>query len=168
MNNSDFQKIYNDTAQFEVLKFKIALIVSGIIFVISLMVGIYLIFKKDNFIPIEATVVSQDNCNTLPNQPIQCNTVVSYSVNNTNYTNSIILSIRLNKSDPVQIEYDKTNPNSIQNPRLKLIYIGFILIGISLLFLGIAYLQYYFSTKSKIYAVGSGIVDATNFIKTTI
>jgi len=166
MNSTEFNDLYNQTAQFEVMKFRISLIVTGIILVISLIVGIYLMFKKDTYVKIEAIVVSQDPCITLPKQTPTCNSVVSYTINNNKYTNNITLNSPALPGDSVFIEYDTTNPNNIQTPRLKLIWIGLIIIGIALFMFGIAYLQYYFSSKSKIYAVSMGVVDATNFIKT--
>ena len=162
---SSLNEIVDDTAKFEVIKFRITLVISMIICFICLVFGIYLVFKKDNYVSIQGVVVSK-TCSNTPNQV--CNYVISYNVNGIQYKNSIELNQPYSVGNPVQIEYDTTNPNSIQNPRLKLIYIGFIVIGFGLFFLGVAYINYYFATRSKVYAVASGVSDATDFLRNTV
>jgi hypothetical protein len=162
---SSLNEIVDDTAKFEVIKFRITLVISMIICAICLVFGIYLVFKKDNYVSIQGVVVSK-TCSKTPNQV--CTYVISYNVNGFQYQNSIELNQPYSVGNPVQIEYDTTSPNSIQNPRLKLIYIGFIVIGFGLFFLGVAYINYYFATRSKVYAVASGVSDASNFLRNTL
>jgi len=162
-------EIADDTTQFEVIKFRIFLVVSSILCVIAFIVGIYLVFKKDTYVRIQGVVVSKTCTNTpSPTQVQVCTYVVTYNVNGVQYNNSIDLNQPYSVGNPVEIEYDTTNPNNIQNTRIKLMYIGFILIGFGLFFVGVAYINYYFASRSKVYALASGISDATGFIRNTV
>ena len=91
--------------------------------------------------------------------------VVSYDVNNQTYTNSVNLNLRPKVGDMVAIEYDVTNPINIRSPQMKLIYLGFILIGIALFLVGISYYNYYMSSRSRIYAATTGAVDVSNLVR---
>jgi|694.fasta_scaffold17597_6 hypothetical protein len=165
--DAGLSRLYDDTAEFEVTKFKVILVITSVVCVFVFILGFYLIFKKENYIQIQATVVSQSSCsNTLaPKQLPDCSLVVSYNVNNNPYTNSISLSSSHKAGDIVMIEYDETNPIKIRKPQLKTMYIGLILNGFALVFFLFAYFNYYMSSRSKIYAVASGVSDANNFIR---
>ena len=165
--NSGLKEIYNDSAQLEITKSKIMLVISSIISSILFVVGIYLVFKKNNYIQIMGKVISVNSCSNTPapNQTSTCSLVVSYVVNNQTYTNTINLNLRPEVGDMVAIEYDVTNPINIRNPQMKLIYLGFILIGIALFFVGISYYNYYMSSKSKLYAATTGMADIGRLVK---
>lgn len=165
--NSGLNEIYNESAQLEITKSKITLVISSIISSILFVVGIYLVFKKNNYLQIMGKVVYINSCSNTPapNQTSSCSLVVSYDVNNQNYTNSVNLNLRPKVGDMVAIEYDVTNPINIRNPQMKLIYLGFILIGIALFFVGISYYNYYMSSKSKLYAATTGIADVSKLVR---
>jgi len=165
--NSGLKEIYNDSAQLEITKSKIMLVISSIISSILFVVGIYLVFKKNNYIQIMGKVISVNSCSNTPapNQTSTCSLVVSYVVNNQTYTNTINLNLRPEVGDMVAIEYDVTNPINIRSPQMKLIYVCFILIGIALFFFGISYYNYYLASKSKLYAATTGIADVSHLVR---
>jgi multisubunit Na+/H+ antiporter MnhC subunit len=153
----------NELAQLEVTKTKIMLVISSIVSSILFMIGVYLVFKKNNYKQTLGKVLSVNSCyNT---QPISCLIGVSYDVNNQSYSNNVNLNLSPKVGDMVSIEYDVSNPINIRNPQMKLIYLGFILIGIALFFVGISYYNYYMSSRSRIYAATTGAIDVSNLVR---
>jgi len=165
--NSGLNEIYNESAQLEVTKSKIMLVVSSIISSILFVVGVYLVFKKNSYNQTMGKVLSINSCSNTPapSQSASCSLVVSYTVNNQSYTNTVNLNVLPKVGDMVLIEYDISNPLNIRNPQMKLMYLGFILIGIALFFVGISYYNYYMSSRSKLYAATTGVADVSRMVR---
>ena len=153
----------NELAQLEVTKSKIMLVISSIVSSILFMVGVYLVFKKNNYKQTLGKVLSVNSCSNT--QTVNCSVSVSYTVNNQSYSNNVNLNLSPKVDDMVSIEYDVSNPVNIRNPQMKLIYLGLILIGIALFFIGISYYNYYMTSRSKLYATTTGVADISNLVK---
>lgn len=164
--NSGLNEIYNESANLEIAKSKIMLVISSIIFFILFVVGIYFLFKKSNYNQTMGKVLSIQSCNSpAPKQSSKCSLVVSYNINNNSYSNNVELNLSPKVGDMVSIEYDISNPNSIRKPEIKPIYLGLILITIAFFVLGVSYYNYYMSSKSKLYAATTGFADASKLFK---
>ena len=165
--NSGLNEIYNQSAELEVTKSKIMLVISSVIAFIFFVIGVYLLFKKNTYNQTMGKVLSINSCynNPDPKQGSSCSLVVSYKLNNKSYTNNVSLNLTPKVGDMVSIEYDILNPNNIRKPEIKLFYLGLILIGMALFLVGVSYYNYYMSSKSKLYAATTGMSDIGRLVK---
>ena len=157
--NNIANNIYDNTAELGLVTSKISLIFGTVVSIILLILGFFLIFKKNNNIKINATVESQVSCSIMPKQPTQCNLIVSYNVNNTSYRNQVTLDGTYNAGDTVQIQYDKTDPNNISKVQSSTVFIGIFLVVFAVLLFAGLYINYYFTSKSKVFAASEGVND---------
>ena len=164
--NSGLNELYNESANLEITKSKIMLVISIIISSILFIVGVYLLFKKNNYNQTMGKVLSINSCNSLgPKQSSTCSLVVSYNINNNSYNNTVDLNLSPKVGDIVSIEYDILNPNNIRKPEIKPLYVGLILIAIAFFVVGVSYYNYYMSSKSKLYAATTGFANVSNLVK---
>lgn len=132
----------------------IKVLVFGILGIIGLGGGIYLMFKKDTYVKANATIESQSqNCFRNSNQ--SCNTIISYVVDGMQFKNNVLLNQPKNKGELIEIYYDQNNANVISLTKPSLFMLGLILTLFSFSIVSIG--NYYLSSKSKNYSVAEGI-----------
>lgn len=164
MNNTD-RKILNELSVVGRLSSVFYLFIFGLVGTIFLILGIILMFKKDNYSKVNAVVESQ-NCVYRPNNSSPtCNTVVSYFVNGASLRGTILMNQRKNQGDMVDIYYDQNNVNSITYTHDSLFIVGLIVTVFSVVFLTVAIGNYYLTSKNKIYAANQGVGAIENLFR---
>ena len=106
---------------------------------------------------INATVQSQ-TCNP------SCNTTVTYVVNGVTLTGSVVLNEVLSPGGTVGIFYDQNNPSNLSATSKNTFIAGLVLTLFSIVLIGASVLNYYLTSKSKIYSAAEGAQTIVNLI----
>jgi hypothetical protein len=128
-----------------------------IIFIILLTIGILIIINNTKYKKTSATIL-ESSCRNVTNQ-YNCDISLNYMIDTNQYNNYISfsnLSNILEKNQTIDIEYRNDNPLTIRQPNKTLSWIGWILIGIGIIFLLIGIFSTIAVFKYKSYAVFTG------------
>lgn len=156
MSQSVGSEIYSGLASFGEIRALIGLIIGGLICVIFLGIGIYMLthLKKSEKTTAIITAVS---CGIPSRGNYTCNVTYKYTVNGVSYDANIptyISNVPLKVGDSIQIYYEVDNPSVSDNNDKKTGAIIMTVVGGVILLLLIG--NYYFTRKSKGYAAFTG------------
>jgi len=172
-------EVYDQSSNLGKTYATIQLMVGICIFVILCIGGLYFEFKPNTSANIDAKIVKVISCDRNVNNNINsknntssesvnynCNLQVSYTVKDQPYNNNVSLS----KSTPylvgetVSISYNLNDPNNISGPQGDNQTMGSISIVIAILILSSCGVNYYLSTRSKLYAATQGVATSANIL----
>lgn len=161
--NSFGQSVYDTTADLGFIKTKIYLGIAIVIAIVLIIVSIVLFFKdQSNLIDVTGKVHNVVFCNKnkdpkSKHTSYECELTVVYNVNSTGYVKNIQTNDKLyNIDENIELTYNKTNPNEVSLSVVRYRTISYILFGIAVLLVGLSYLSYYLSTRSKLYSAVVG------------
>jgi hypothetical protein len=149
-------EIYSGLASFGKVQTLFGLVFVGILFLILISIGAYLIASNSKYKKIIANVTLFD-CKIV-NQKYDCEVNISYIIDSKIYTNKLTfngLNSDLNLNDTVEIEYNIKDPTSIRQPSFNK-YLGWILIGIAIFILVFGIISTILVFKFKPYAAYTG------------
>ena len=159
MSSSTINSVIDDTAT-------LGKITTSISFIISIIIGIILIIcaivignkQQKPFINAEILSAKCDSYNKIINNRNEirysCILKLKYTINNIEYLRDISTESNrfYNPNTFIEIEYDEKNPNLASIKGLDNSTQSYISIGIAVLIIGIAWLNFYLTNKSKAYA----------------
>lgn len=166
------EDLYSDSASFGQFMAKVSLIICSIIFIILLIVGIKLLFKKNIYTESVTAIIKTADCSTYNNNgsiKTRCNLLIEYknpSISKEGIVNSedtLIKSIisdtnkLYNKGESVIVYYDPKNPHTVVLTKNNWRLIGIILISIGVFILLISLINYYIVHRFKFAAAASGV-----------
>lgn len=173
-NSNLGEELYSDTASFGRFWALLGAIMGTLTFIALTIVGIYILTKKDDRIPINVSIKSiNGSTNTCPktsDNPITyaCTiTLNPYTYNNINYPSKDVsysgsalyyvgqnITAYLDKNDPSIISLDKNPPK----------WLGWVLIGIGLVAVISGWFWYWASRKWKFLAAAQGVGGAIDIV----
>ena len=151
-------EIYSGLASFGKVQSIFGFIFVGVLFIILVSVGGYLIASNSKYQKTLATV-NIVNCQIV-NAKYNCDLNIRYNVGSNVYNNTITLNDRPNDikiNDTFEIEYNTSNPMTIRQPSSFNKYFGWILIGIAIFILLFALISTILVFKYKPYAAYTGV-----------
>jgi hypothetical protein len=165
------QTIYDDTVAFGIFMALIYLIIGFIIGTIMIIIGIYLLIKKNFYSKsTNAKIISNSECsnNTITSQnskysnststSLQCISDITYNINSKNYSSKLSTgSLYYPKDESIKIYYNPKNPLQviIKPPNWKMV--GAILLIIGILIIGGVIFNYYIANTYKFAAAATGV-----------
>lgn len=162
-------KLYNGAASFGRFNAIIGIIIASFIGGIFIIIGLFLLIKKNRYTnKVEATVKTA-TCNKITNaeqQPIiSCALTLEYHVNGklingTLYTNDREYKI----GDKFPVYYNDQNPQDVLLKPSSNKMLGGILLGVGLVLILFTVLHYYIVSRFKFAAAASGVGNAYNMI----
>lgn len=143
----------------------IGAVVATFVSIIFIGVGMWLIFKKNEYTGRTTAVVEKASC--LPvKSGYNCNATVQYTVDNKKYVRDIYIAEgkqSLKNGDIVKVDYNPSNPGQVESePGISLRTIGFISSFLGIAILVISWLTFYFTGKSKTFAQMEGASNLFN------
>lgn len=161
-------KIYEGAAEYGKIRALISSLVVTFIAIIGIVIGLYLIFKKESYDATIAGTVTKSVCKpvvirTSQNKPANandCDINVSYVVSGKTYEKSFVSqqSSIISVGSSMDIDYESANPINARIHEFNKKYIGFIIITIVTFILVISWVSYYLTSKSTAYAAATGSV----------
>lgn len=159
-------QLYNDAASLGRLRALIGLIAGVVIAVIMIIIGIARLISassKKHTMSVVATVTQLTGCQSLtPSNPsYECTVALSYTVNGVVYNVSSFSSTSkkmMAVGQTITVYYDPANPNDISNEsRYYEKKIGWGLIGLAILIIGMAYFFWWLSNRYTFFAAAEGV-----------
>jgi hypothetical protein len=159
-------KIYEGVAEYGKIRALIASLVVTFIGIIGIVIGLYLILKKESYDTTITGTVTKSVCKpavimTSKNKPTNvnnCDINVSYVVAGKTYEKSFVSqqSSTISVGSSMDIDYESVNPTNARIHEFNKKYIGFIIITTVTFILAISWVSYYFTRKSTAYAAATG------------
>lgn len=162
-------QLYEESGKFGVLASTIGLYISAGISIIMVISGLYLLFSKGTYTESVTGQVLESTCTEVKNPDTNkvtqsCRTKVKYTVNGTEYVNTVDTSSKYNVNSAIEISYNKSNPNnSVEKSNLRKIIGGTLLVVAVVIVIG-SYIQYYLATRSKFGASAIGVGTGLGFL----
>jgi hypothetical protein len=151
-------EIYSGLASFGKVQSIFGFIFVGILFIILVSVGGYLIASNSKY---QKTIANVNivNCQIV-NTKYNCDLNIRYNVGSSVYNNTITINgltndIKIN--DTFEIEYNTSNPTTIRQPSNFNKYFGWILIGIAIFLIILTMITTILVFKYKPYAAYTGV-----------
>lgn len=156
MSQSVGTEIYSGLASFGEIRALMGLIIGGLICLLILGIGIYMLttLKKSEK---TMAIITDVSCGIPSKGNYTCNVTYKYTVNGQSYDGNFptyISKVPLKIGDSFEIYYEVDNPSLSDNNDKKTIAIIMTVVGVVILLLLIG--NYYFATKSKGYAAFTG------------
>jgi hypothetical protein len=151
-----------------VFKANILMVITGIVATIMLIIGSFYIYTDDDekYLRVQGTVMQADcaqsithDYNGKPNTSYKCNVLVDYKIDGKVYSKTIFVnngSSSYLKDEPVDLVVSKNNYNDVQLAFMKKATTGIIMISLSILVVGLVYLNYYLTHNYKIFSAAQG------------
>jgi hypothetical protein len=166
------QSIYDDTASFGQLTSKIGLGCAICIAVILIGCIIYLVATQNINLASTVGTITKAICTPQTNVSGKTTTVtyncaltVEYTIDNIKYEHIVNTTDKqYNINDTIELSYDKTNPNTVQEKPMNVYTLSGILSCIATSLVLCAYLNYYLTNTSKTYAAAQGISSAFSIV----
>lgn len=168
---------YSGLSSIGSFKANLSLICVGVISVVLIISGIYLISTNDDnkYVNVNG-IVTEPGCtktDTIRDKDgnvtnmYKCNLEIKYNYNNADVTKTIFTTRNTQyvKNEPIELMIDKNDPNNVQIATLKKSILGSILLAIAVVISGCAYLNYYMTNKYKIYAAAQGTSTVFDIIR---
>lgn len=167
------KNIYNQTIEIGRFSSNIKFYIAIFVAIILIMIGIYLILKKqDNLVDITAKILNANCIRSVKNKKYiyNCVLTVEYIINNKKYSGVINTSsdVPYVKDQIIDITYDKENPNKITIKQLRLKWIGLILLIISLLIMVSSFYMKYVTQKFELMAAATGTSNVISTFKNNL
>jgi hypothetical protein len=152
---------------YEKVKTTFIFVIMTIICLICIIVGIFLIKASTKKMSITANVTKNSECSIVEsydnkNRKISsmvCNTTVEFTVNDTKYTGVLNTEgTKYNQNNPINIYYDKENPNNISYSNAQK-YIGIGLITFFSIVFILLCIDLYATYNSKMYSSIKGVSE---------
>lgn len=157
------QSVYNASSELGSITSKIYLGIAIVIAIVLVVIGIVLFSKnQSNLIDDTANITAITYCNKNPkSQNYDCEITVNYNVDNKTYTKKIQTTSKLfTIGQNIDITYDSTNPNNATEKITRYKTLSYILFGIAILIVSISSVNYYLTSKSKLYSAALGAESA--------
>lgn len=131
--------------------FAICFFVGGVFFIRS--------DDDDKYLRVKG-IVTDVNCVDISmdkDKTYKCDITVEYVINNTKYTNKLFnTGERYIKNEPISLMVKKDDYNNVQIAQTDKTTMGIVFIIISVILLGLAYLNYYLTYNYKVFAAAQG------------
>lgn len=165
-------QIYSGTAELGKFKTTIGLFIGCFVGIIFIIIGIYMLTKKNNHTQeIQAKVEELKTPCTSSSignnqQMINCYLVISYSYNGLNYKPNLNTNDTYhNVGDLITIYIDPNNPSDFsQESKQADKNIGWIIIGFAVFFILVSILFWWLAQRYKMFAAFEGVSMGTNLI----
>lgn len=164
-------QLYDGAASLGQLKSKIGLYIALVLSVIAIGVGIYLLVTNQDTLVDGYGTITTSTCvpekDPKGNVTYSCQIGVDYVVRDKMYStsfNTVGNKRPLQHGEVYGVTYDTTDPSSATSHVVRNATIGYTLIGIGVLVSAAAYLNYYFTSKSKLYAAASGTAGVIDIV----
>jgi hypothetical protein len=154
------ETLYDGAAVFGRVMALVSLIIGSVIGIILIVVGFYLIFKKNKYTGSVLATVKTASCTVGSGKEpvINCNLGVEYVVAGKTLTANIVTIGKIYQvGEKIPIRYDEANPSDVSMNIIGTGLMGGILIVIGFFVILMVSLYYYFVTKYKFAAATSGI-----------
>ena len=151
-------ELYSDSAalgNITSLIYLIIAIVIGVILIISAIIN----FTSPKYLSINA-IITNVNCKVSQENKTSsnCNLIVTYSVQNKNYTESLtITGTGYSVGQNINIEYLPSDPTQIRSASTSTTTMGIISSVLALIIVGGSYFNYYMTTHYKLFASAQGV-----------
>jgi hypothetical protein len=166
--------LYSDTAKFGRFMTIIGTIFGVIVGIIFLIVGIYLVRKKEKHTKsVTANITNKVKCEHILHDPKEatansyhCELEVMYKINGKVYNKTLQTTDSTDYTDvqTVTLYYDPDNPSDIVIHKEPTKTIGWIMIAISLFAIIMSFIQLYIVRKYKIAAAAAGVGGAARMM----
>lgn len=162
-------QLYEESGKFGVLTSTIGLYIGAGLSIIMVISGMYLLFSKGTYTESVTAQVLESICTEIKNPDTNkvtqsCRTKVKYTINGTDYVNTVDTSSKYDVNSAIEISYNKSNPNdSVQKSNWRKIVGGTLLIVAVVIFIS-SYIQYYLATRSKFGASAIGVGTGLGFL----
>lgn len=169
--------MYSGLSDVGSFKAVLGLAVAALIGFFLLVVGIYMMFtdNSNKYLHIKGLVVESDcsksqttyNEKGYPIEGYKCNITVSYKINDTVlskiiYTNGSSTYI---KNEPIDLMVEKENYENVLLSKMSGMVVGGLMVGGSVLMIGVAYLNYYLTQNYKVFAAAQGANTLTGLFR---
>ena len=171
MSSLTVESIYSDTATLGKTSSYIYFIVAIVIAVILVIYALHINSQPQK--PSVRAFIITASCTTFNtgdrnnNISYSCLLNVKYKVNEIEYVNNLTTTSNnvYNPNTYIDIEYDPSNPNSINVKGMDNATQSKISVGIAVFIVAATGISYYLSQKSTVYAAGQGVGTVVNIFK---
>ena len=162
-------KLYDGLAGFGRVESAFYLITGGIFSIILVVIAIYLLFNSNRHLVSTTGRITQINCikntDSKNNVTYNCNAHVNYVVGDTDYNQPINTTKEYTVDNIIEISYNPSKPAIVSEKAMSTDTIAGILLGVAFIIVVFAYIKYYYTQKSKIFAAGTGAGNVINIFK---
>jgi hypothetical protein len=169
-------ELYSGEATFGRINAIISAIVITVICIVMIIIGITLLVHKSHLKKIEGTCTGDSQCKKSTNcddknnchTAYSCTTPVQYTVNGKVYMKSLSTGdSSYKKGDPITFYYEPSDPSVIESSPVPT-WMGWLLIGLAILFLFAAWSWVYVTRKSKLAAAVGGTAATVGIFKNAL
>jgi len=166
--NAIGQEVYEGTASLGRFMAWVGLVVGGFISLILIVIGLVILIKKDNHSAKTVAKVKAAECKANTDNrgatTISCQLTITYNVDGKEYEKQMSTTGKMvNKEDTMEIRYDPSNPDNFTDSNRKVV--GWILLCIGLIILGVSIFQWYVATRYKMGAAAHGVGAFVDIVK---